>query len=46
MSNFKFFLINILNKKKQWLPAVLIIIIIFIILVFVGMDNPILFFYS
>ncbi len=46
MSKFKFFLSNILSKKKQWLPAFLVIIIIFIILVFVGIDNPILFLYS
>tara|TARA_Y100000590_G_scaffold457216_1_gene609399 strand:+ start:258 stop:410 length:153 start_codon:yes stop_codon:yes gene_type:complete len=36
----------ILNKKKQWLPSLIIIFIIFFILIFVGKINPIIFFYS
>tara|TARA_B110000014_G_C19579471_1_gene308237 strand:- start:57 stop:197 length:141 start_codon:yes stop_codon:yes gene_type:complete len=46
MNKFKYFLINILNKKKQWLPSVIVIIVIFILLIFVGKVNPIVFIYG
>ena len=46
MNKIKNFLLLIFNKKKQWLPSLIFITIVFIILIFVGKFNPILFFYS
>jgi len=46
MNKLKIFFLYILNKKKNWLPSVIVIIVIFIILIIVGKFNPILFLYS
>ncbi len=46
MNKIKNFFLYILNRKKNWLPSVIVIVIIFIILMIVGKFNPILFLYS
>ena len=46
MNKNKNFITNMFSKKKSWLPSVLIILVIFLLLTFIGKVNPILFFYS
>lgn len=46
MDKFKFYFSYLFSKKRHWLPSLLIIIIVFMVLIFVGKMNPILFFYS
>ncbi len=46
MNKIKSFLSYIISKKSQWLPSFIIIILIFLILIFIGKINPIIFSYN